>query len=74
VQDEPALAIINLGSRGLNGVQLISALHEKFPETRVLGFCGHLETEIRRAAKAAGIERILTNENAFSDLAVALQK
>jgi DNA-binding response OmpR family regulator len=57
------LALINLGSRSLDGVSLIQPLKEKFPGVQVLGFCGHLEVEIRRAARAAGIDRLLTNES-----------
>lgn len=58
--------LINLGSRSLPGIELISQSQELFPETSVKGFCGHLEVDIRRAAKAAGIEKILTNDQAFS--------
>lgn len=57
------IALINLGSRSLGGVSLIESLRQKFPEARIFGFCGHLETEIRRAARAAGIDRLLTNES-----------
>ena len=64
----PKLVVINLGSRGLNGSELIGVCRERFPGSRVVGFCGHLETEIRRAARAAGIDKILTNEQAFTDL------
>ena len=58
--------LINLGSRSLNGVAQIAMCRELFPDARVLGFCGHLEIEIRRAAKAAGIDRLLTNEQVFN--------
>lgn len=57
------IALINLGSRSLGGVALIEPLRAKFPQAKVFGFCGHLETEIRRAARAAGIDRLLTNES-----------
>ena len=57
------IALINLGSRSLNGVALIEPLRLKFPQAKVMGFCGHLETEIRQAARAAGIDRLLTNES-----------
>jgi len=68
----PTLVLINLGSRGLNGVALASVCRERFSQARVVGFCGHLETEIRRAAKAAGVQKILTNEQAFSALEKSL--
>lgn len=57
------IALINLGSRTLGGVELVEPLRQKFPGARILGFCGHLEIEIRREAKAAGIDRLLTNES-----------
>ena len=60
------LVLINLGSRSLHGVDLISLCRALFPGIAVKGFCGHLEIEIRRAAKAAGIDKILTNDQAFS--------
>jgi DNA-binding NarL/FixJ family response regulator len=68
----PQVVLINLGSRGLNGVSLIGTCRERFPQARIIGFCGHLETEIRRAAKQAGIDRMLTNDQALSELARAL--
>lgn len=70
--ETPHLVLINLGSRGLNGVTLIGVCRERFPDSRVVGFCGHLETEIRRAAKAAGIHKILTNDQALSELQKSL--
>ncbi|MDQ3813073.1 MAG: response regulator [Armatimonadota bacterium] len=66
--ETPQLVLINLGSRNLNGVSLVKIGKERYPAARVIGFCGHLETEIRRAARAAGIDRILTNDQALSDL------
>ncbi|MEO6909232.1 MAG: hypothetical protein ABI210_15205 [Abditibacteriaceae bacterium] len=60
------LVLINLGSRSLPGIELISQCRELLPGAIVNGFCGHLEIEIRRAAKAAGINKILTNDQAFS--------
>ena len=64
----PSVILINLGSRGLQGVSLIGSCRERYPDARLVGFCGHLEIEIRRAAKAAGIDKILTNEQALSQL------
>ncbi|HEX8832560.1 MAG TPA: response regulator [Abditibacteriaceae bacterium] len=69
---DPQLVIINLGSRRLNGVAQIGVCRERFPTARVVGFCGHLEVEIRRMAKDAGIDKILTNDQAFSQLITSL--
>ena len=68
----PELIVINLGSRGMNAVGHIGVCRERVPAARVVGFCGHLEVEIRRAAKAAGIDKILTNDQAYSELAQSL--
>jgi DNA-binding NarL/FixJ family response regulator len=70
----PDLVVINLGSRSINGVALTKTCRETLSEARVVGFCGHLETEIRRAAREAGIHKILTNEQAFTDLSNALSR
>ena len=68
----PELVVINLGSRGMNPVGFIGVCRERFPNSRVVGFCGHLEVEIRRAAKVAAIDKILTNDQAYSELAKSL--
>lgn len=71
-EEAPQLILLQLGSRRLDGVALIASLKEKFPDARLVGFCGHREIEIRRAAKAAGLSRILTNDQALLDLPNAL--
>jgi CheY-like chemotaxis protein len=65
---DPVVVLINLGSRSMDGVLLIGACRERYQNTRVIGFCGHLEVDIRRAAKAEGIDKILTNEQVLSQL------
>ena len=72
-EEAPDLILINLGSRSLNGVAQIQDCRARFPDSRVLGFCGHTEIEIRKAAKAAGIGRIFTNEDAMMELAELLR-
>jgi CheY-like chemotaxis protein len=62
----PDLILINLGSRGIDGVAIGAACMERFPNSQLRGFCGHLEVERRQAAKAAGFERLLTNEEALT--------
>jgi DNA-binding response OmpR family regulator len=54
--------LLNLGSRRLGGLELLPRVRERLPQASVYGFCGHREVEIRQAAKAAGIDRLLTNE------------
>jgi len=71
--EAPEIVLINLGSRSLKGVAQIETCRARFPAARVLGFCGHTEIEIRKAAKAAGIGRIFTNEEAMIELAGLLK-
>ena len=71
--EAPEIVLINLGSRSLKGVAQIESCRARFPAARVLGFCGHTEIEIRQAAKAAGIGRIFTNEEAMIELAKLLK-
>lgn len=52
--------VINLGSRGIDGLALLKQVKQSRPDLPVIGFCGHLETERRQAAKAAGVDRLLT--------------
>ena len=72
--EAPDLVLINLGSRSLKGTELIAASKAQFPQAKVLGYCGHTEIEIRQAAKAAGIGRIFTNEEAMIELAELLSR
>ena len=68
----PDLVLINLGSRGLQSIALINSCLQQFSKARVVGVCGHAEIEIRRAAKQAGLSRILTNDEALQHLANSL--
>ncbi|HEY0074008.1 MAG TPA: hypothetical protein VGB77_07910 [Abditibacteriaceae bacterium] len=69
---EVELVIINLGSRSLPGMALITSCLQQFPGARVVGFCGHAEIAIRQEAKQAGLKRILTNDEALQNLAQSL--
>lgn len=71
---EFGLVILNLGSRSMNGLELLESAKNRFPNAQIWGFCGHLEIEIRRAALQAGIDKLLTNENAMSELCEVVQR
>ena len=62
------LIVFNLGSRSLDGLAQISMLRERFNGAKVWAFCGHREVELWRAARAAGVDVILTNEVAMSEI------
>lgn len=64
----PELILINLGSRSLEAASLIPLCQTVYPNARIVGFCGHREVDIRMEAKAAGIAKILTNEQVMQEL------
>ena len=61
--------VFNLGSRSLDGLAQIAMLRERFGAAKIWAFCGHREVELWRAARAAGVDKILTNEVAMSQIA-----
>ena len=62
------LIVFNLGSRSLDGLGQIENWRAQFAGVPIWAFCGHHEVELWRAARAAGVERILTNEVAMSEI------
>lgn len=67
------LIVINLGSRSMPGLELLQTSKESQPSAVVWAYCGHLEIEIRRSALKIGVDKLLTNEVAMSDLAASVQ-
>ena len=67
-QGEFELIVFNLGSRSLDGLGQIATLRERFATAKIWAFCGHREVELWRAARAAGVDKILTNEVAMSEI------
>lgn len=70
----PQLVIINLGSRTMDGLSFISAAQSTLEGATIIGFCGHKEIEIRRAAKASGVHQLLTNENVVEEVLRVIRK
>ena len=62
------LIVFNLGSRSLDGLRQIESWRASFADAPIWAFCGHREVELWRAARAAGVEKILTNEVAMSEI------
>jgi DNA-binding NarL/FixJ family response regulator len=73
-EGEFEFVVINLGSRSMPGVELLQSAKSRYPTARVWAFCGHLEIEIRRAALKIGLDKLLTNEVAMSELASVVGK
>ncbi|PQV64252.1 hypothetical protein B1R32_10698 [Abditibacterium utsteinense] len=70
--DDFELIVINLGSRSMPGLKWLEAAKNQFPKAVLWAFCGHLEIEIRRAALKIGVDKLLTNEVAMSELGAQL--
>jgi acetoin utilization deacetylase AcuC-like enzyme len=68
LDESPQIVLINLGTRAFEDGKLIERCRLRFPEARIIGFCGHREVELRRAAKAAGIDKLLNNEVALAEI------
>jgi DNA-binding NarL/FixJ family response regulator len=68
-----ALVVINLGSRSLAGLRLLEEANVRVPGAKIWAFCGHLEVEIRRAALQIGVDKLLTNEGAMSEIGAAVR-
>jgi DNA-binding NarL/FixJ family response regulator len=67
------LIVVNLGSRSMPGLDLLQAAKMQYPGVKIWAFCGHLEIEIRRSALKIGLDKLLTNEVAMSELAPQVQ-
>ena len=65
-EGEFGLILFNLGSRSLDGLSQVVTLRERFADAQIWAFCGHREVELWRAARSAGVDKILTNEVAMS--------
>ena len=63
------LVVVNLGSRSMPGLELLEAAKTRYEGAKIWAFCGHLEVEIRRTALKIGLDKLLTNEVAMSELA-----
>ena len=67
-EGEFELIVFNLGSRSLDGLSQLETWRARFDGAKIWAFCGHREVELWRAARAAGVEKILTNEVAMSEI------
>jgi len=59
--------VINLGSPTIDGPAQIRAAKFARPDLPVTGFCGHAETARRDAARAAGVDRLVTHSALHRD-------
>jgi DNA-binding NarL/FixJ family response regulator len=64
--EDPRAVVINL-ARG-DAAQLVRDAHTRWPDARVVGFCGHADRARRDEALAAGCEVVLTHGEAMTRL------
>ncbi|GEJ57293.1 hypothetical protein [Anaeromyxobacter diazotrophicus] len=62
----PALVLADLGEPG--ALQELRTLLAERPGARVVGFLGHLRTDLRDEARGAGVEEVLTRGQLASSL------
>ena len=72
-EGEFELIVFNLGSRSLDGLGQMATLRERFADAQIWAFCGHREVELWREARATGVDKILTNEVAMSEIAAQVE-
>jgi hypothetical protein len=63
----PQLAVVNLNSNKYDPVQVITTL-KKSVYTKVLGFCGHGQTELFQKGQKAGCDWVVPNSVAARQL------
>lgn len=81
--ERPDLVVIDLSLPGMNGIELLTALHERYPDLPCLMLSGYQEPHYVKGARAAGargyvfkddtpsitlaVRRVLEGETYFSD-------
>lgn len=71
--EEIEVVVVNVGSRSMNGMELLDEAKTRFPDAKLYGFCGHREVEIWKAAQQKGA-KMITNENAMSEIGEILAR
>jgi FixJ family two-component response regulator len=71
--DRAVLAIIDMNGK-VDWEAIATALREDETLPPVLGFGSHTDVETRRAAKAAGVDRIVSNGQFHADMAGYVQR
>jgi DNA-binding NarL/FixJ family response regulator len=73
LRTRPAIAIIDLSLRGLNGLELLRALKSELPETRVLIYTLHRREDWRREALRAGADGYILADEPEDRLIAAIE-
>ena len=68
----PAVVLADLGERGV--LDELRAVLARAPATHVVGYLGHLETELMDAARGAGVAEVLTRGQLAASLDAVLSR
>jgi len=72
LERKPPLILADLGDAGMLGE--LRAIRARLPATRVIGFLGHLRTDLIDEARSIGIEEVLTRGQLAASLDDVLQR
>lgn len=72
LERRPPLILADLGEAGVMGE--IRAIRARVPTTRVIGFIGHLRTDLMDEARAIGVEEVLTRGQLAASLEDVLRR
>lgn len=68
----PGCILADLGQR--NMLEMLRDIRARAPQTRVIGFAGHLETDLIEEARAIGVEDVLTRGKLAASLDDVLRR
>ncbi len=71
LEGNPILVIIN--GEGLEGLEPLRRLKERYPSTPAVVYCSHRNTELQRKAKDLGAEAVVPNSAIVSQLKEILE-
>jgi DNA-binding NarL/FixJ family response regulator len=72
LERRPALILADLGEPGM--MEELRSIRARVPATRVIGFLGHLRTDLIDEARSIGIEEVLTRGQLAASLEEVLQR
>jgi hypothetical protein len=72
LERKPPFIIADLGEAGVMGE--LRAIRARVPATRVIGFLGHLRTDLMDEARSIGVEEVLTRGQLAASLEDVLRR
>jgi hypothetical protein len=72
LERKPSLILADLGEAGV--MDELRAVRARIPATRVIGFLGHLRTDLMDEARSIGVEEVLTRGQLASSLDDVLRR